>query len=76
MVMTGARAIVGRPGFYKCRTCAYWHPAGQVCRPTHNGFTVGVLDAMHPDHDGDHFADWRAVKAPPQRRTHAQRPRR
>lgn len=53
------------PSFYKCRTCAYWHPVRQGCRPAHNGFTVAVLDAMHP---GGIIGQWRAVN-PPKRRT-------
>lgn len=58
-------ALTKTPTFYKCRTCPYWHPArDKVCKPAHNGYTVAVLDAMYPDRDGDHFADWRAVRVP------------
>jgi hypothetical protein len=64
-IKTGARAITGLPAFYKCRRCGYWHAASvRRCMPERNGYTVAVLDALHPDQNGDGFGDWRAVRAP------------
>jgi hypothetical protein len=62
IVMMRARHVV-RPRFYACGICGFWHAAewDGDCRDDAARFTVGQLDILFPDRNGDGWPDWREV---------------